>query len=96
MTPLAMYEVSELVEKNEEKEEIKKFIKKFSKIKPDDGKKLNEELEGLKILKLKKQDILKIIDFLPEDASDLNKVLIETSLNEDETNKILGAVKKYR
>ncbi|MBI2124317.1 hypothetical protein HYT92_00855, partial [Candidatus Pacearchaeota archaeon] len=46
--------------------------------------------------KLKPENIAKIIDFLPEDASDINKIFIDTGLDENETAKIIEIVKKYR
>src|SRR3989338_509217 len=40
--------------------------------------------------------IVKIVDLLPEDASDINKIFSDISLNEDEVNKILGIVKNSK
>ena len=71
------------------------FIKKFSKLDLKNAEKLEEELESLDLIKLKEEYIIKIIDLLPEDAADLNKILVDVSLDEDETKKILEVVKKY-
>jgi DNA-directed RNA polymerase subunit F len=38
---------------------------------------------------------VKIVDFLPEDAADLIKILPGVSLNQDEITKILEIAKKY-
>jgi DNA-directed RNA polymerase subunit F len=98
-TPLNMNEVQEILEgvpDNEKKEEMKIFLKKFLKTKPEKAKKLKEELEKLDMLKIKREHIVKIVDLLPEDASDLNKIFADVSLNEDETNKILEIVKKTK
>ena len=95
MKPLCMAEAKKIVEASKEKDkEIVGFLKKFIKIdkKIDEMK---EELEDTGIIKLKEADIVKIIDVLPEDASDLNKIFSEISLDEDETNKILEVVKKF-
>jgi len=92
--PMSLAEVKEMLP--EEKEEIEKFIKSFTKIKPENARKLKEELTGLGILKIKPGDIAKIIDILPEDASDLNKILVDTSLSEDEVNKILEVIKRHK
>ena len=70
------------------------LLKKFLKIKPEKAKKIKEELEALDLLKMKNEHIVKIIDLLPEDASDLNKIFTDVSLTEDETNKILDVIHK--
>ena len=99
MQPLDMSESKKILESLEETDKIKQvdaFIKKFSKIKSDKSKKLKEELKNLELLKLKEEDIVKIIDLMPEDVLDLNKIFVDVALNEDETNKILEAIKKYK
>jgi DNA-directed RNA polymerase subunit F len=39
---------------------------------------------------------VKIVDFVPTDVSELNKVIIEVSLDADEITKILDVTKKYK
>ena len=92
--PMSMAEVKGML--TEEKTEMEKFVKTFSKMKPDEAKKFREELEKLEIIKMKPETLVKVIDLLPEDASDLNKIFIDVSLDEDEINKILEVVKKYK
>jgi DNA-directed RNA polymerase subunit F len=97
--PLSMPEVKKLlsgIEDNERKKQLEVFIKKFSKIQIKKALDLKKELEGLNMIKLKPEYIVKIIDALPEDTPDLNKIFIDVSLDEDETNKILETVKKYK
>ena len=53
-------------------------------------------MKKLDSMKIKKEHIVKIINLLPADSSDLNKIFTDVSLDEDETNKILEIVKKYR
>jgi DNA-directed RNA polymerase subunit F len=99
MQELSMAEVRKLIkdtEDDEKKKELESFIKKFSKIQGKKAEELRKELESLEILKLKSEYIVKIIDTLPEDAADLNKIFSDVSLDEDETNKVLEIVKKYR
>lgn len=94
--PLNLFEVKEILENmsdNEKKTQMELYLKKFSKIKLEQIKKIKQGLQALDLLKIKNQHIAKIIDFLPEDASDLNKIFIDVSLTEDETNKILGIIK---
>ena len=96
---LSMAESLELLESIEgdedKKKELRGFMKKFIQIKLDDAKKLKKEIQDLNLIKIKQEHIVKIIDLLPETASELNKILTDISLNEDETNKILEIVKKY-
>ena len=67
-TPLNMNEV-ELINKDlvesDKKQEIELFLKKFLKTKNDKAKKIKEELEKLDLLKIKREHIVKIVDFLP-------------------------------
>jgi DNA-directed RNA polymerase subunit F len=93
--PLTLAEVQDLVQDNEKGEEIKKFLKTFIKIDAKKAIQMKQELIDLDLIKLKESSIIKIIDFMPEDSSELNKILIDVSLDEEETNKILDVVKKY-
>lgn len=92
--PLSLAEAKELL--GEGREEIEKFIKSFSKMKPEDAKKMRGEIESLGIIKMKSEHLVKIIDIMPEDAADLNKIFVDVSLSEDEAEKILNVVKQYR
>lgn len=94
-----MNEVEEIVKElpdDEKKQEIELFLKKFLKTRLNQAKKIKEELENLDLIKMKRDHIVKIIDLLPEDASDLNKIFIDVSLNENEINKILEIVKNSK
>jgi DNA-directed RNA polymerase subunit F len=97
--PLSMSEVSEIlkdIDDSDKKQEIELYLKKFLKAKPDQTKKIKDALEELDSLKIKREHIVKIMDILPGDASDLNKVFTDVSLSEDETNKILEIVKSSK
>ncbi len=97
--PLDMEEVKDIIgslEDSEKKKQLDAFIKKFSKITSSKAEQLRKELEDLGLLKLKKEYIVKIVDLLPKDAQDLNKIFVDVSLDEDETNKIFEIVKKYK
>ena len=98
-TPLNMNEVHEILKEipdGSKKQEMESFLKKFVKATPAQAKKIKEELDRIDLLKLKREHIVKIIDMLPEDASDLNKIFIDVSLSEDETSKILEIVKNSK
>jgi DNA-directed RNA polymerase subunit F len=96
MKPLDMQEVKELIGDKEDNKDILAFIKKFSKISHKESKELKKELNELNIVKMNEKDIAKIIDFLPEDAADLNKIVNDVSLDENEISKVLEVVKKYK
>lgn len=94
--PVTMSEVFELVGDSEKSENIKKFIKEFGVLSFDKTKEMIDELKGLELLKLKDEHIVKLADFVPVSAAELNKVILEVSLDADEVNKILEVTKKYR
>ena len=98
-TPLNMNEVQEILKNipdSEKKEQMDDFLKKFLNTKKEQAKKIKESIEKLDLLKIKIEHIVKIVDMLPEDASDINKIFVDVSLNEDETNKILEIVKNNK
>lgn len=92
--PMSMAEVAGRIENKEDTSHI--FIKRFVEMDRESAEDMKKELQSLEIIQLKSQHIAKIIDFLPEDLADLNKVLVDVNLSEDESNKILGTVKKNR
>ena len=96
--PVSMAEALEYVKSAEEDSEtdVKGFIKKFVKITPSKAKELQKKLEELDLMKVRDEHIVKIIDILPEDQEELNKIFVEISLDEDESKKILDAVKEFR
>ena len=77
---------------------IHDLLKKVVKLKPEEAKKLKEELLALGIIKLKERDVVKIADFLPEDAEDIRKIFFGQGINldENEINSILEKIKKYK
>lgn len=94
---VSMSEAKEFLSKQNEKEaEINAFIEKFTDINSEQAKDMKEKLESLDMMKMKKENISKIIDMLPEDAEDLNKIFTDVSLDEDENKKILEIVKEFK
>ncbi len=92
--PLSMAEASEYINKNDS--EIMAFIKKFNKLKIKEAKELKKEIENLNIIKIKPENIVKVMDILPETPEELNKIFIDVSLDEDETKNILETIKKFK
>ena len=95
--PLSMAEVLEYVKKGEETDsEIIGFIKKFNKLKTKEAGELKQEIDSLNIIKIKPDYAVKLIDLLPENSEELNKIFVDVSLDEDETKKILDTIKKFK
>jgi DNA-directed RNA polymerase subunit F len=80
----------------EESARIIPFINKFVKTKPEKAIELKNKLKELDVIKVKDEHIAKIIDTMPQDANDLNKIFVEVSLDEDETKKLLDVIKEYK
>lgn len=94
---LSMMESLEYLKKADEKEkELITFIKKFSKLGIKDAKEFRKKLEELNLIKIKSEHISKIIDLIPENVQDLNKIFVDVSLDEDEIKKILEVVKEFK
>ena len=93
---LSMAEASEYIKKIESESEVIGFIKKFTAITPKEAKEIRKKITEFGLMKIREEHISKIIDILPEDSSDLNKIFVDMSLDEDETNKILDTIKQYK
>lgn len=95
--PLSMAEALEYIEDKKDSEaDIRKLIKKIVKLDPETAVKLRGKLSSLGLLKLKKENISKVIDIMPENQDNLNKIFTDVVLDEDESKKILEAIKEFR
>jgi DNA-directed RNA polymerase subunit F len=94
-TPATLAEVKVIISKLEERKELKDYFKKFTHLKKDKASDLQKEIQALNNIKIKEEDIAKIVDFLPKTQEELNKILTEVSLSEEETNAILAITGKY-
>lgn len=94
-TPLALAYVKEYTKGVDETKPIVPYLKKFCKLSKADADKLAAELRALNNLKMKEENIVKMLDVLPHDSEDLGKVFLDVSLTEEEANAILAAVKNY-
>jgi DNA-directed RNA polymerase subunit F len=84
-----------LIGDSEKAQNVKDFIKKFSKMKLEDATKMKEELTALDLVQLKEDHIVSLVNFVPKDSIELNKVLSGVSLNQEEVDKILNVTKNY-
>ncbi|MEK6757526.1 MAG: hypothetical protein AABX88_00205 [Nanoarchaeota archaeon] len=98
--PISMAEASEYIavgkEHKEGETDVKGFIKKFVKLSAKDAKEMRKVIVGLGLMKIRDEHVPKIIDIMPENAEDLNKIFNDMGLDEDETKKILETVKQFK
>ena len=95
MKPLCIAEVKNLVGDMDDRKELNDYIKKFGNLSKEDSLKLGDEIRGLDNMKIKEENIVKIVDFVPKTSEELNKIFTDVSLDEEECNKILEIVKGY-
>lgn len=96
MQPLCLEEAKKLSEENEGKEELGEYFKKFVKIKKKDVEPFKKDLKSIESHKMKEEYVIKIMDIMPEDSTDVNKIFVDVSLDENEIKQILDIVAKYR
>ncbi len=94
--PLSMAESLEYLKKNEKNSEVESFVKRFTELGVKDAKELRKKISELNILKINQEHISKIIDLLPDNSIDLNKIFVGVSLDDDETKRILDIIKEYK
>jgi len=82
--------------KNEQGAKVISFVKKFTGLKAKDAKEMRGKIDELGLIKLNESQVTKIIDLLPENPEEVNKIFTDVSLDEDETNKIIDIVKQYK
>lgn len=92
--PISMAEAEQYLKEDES--DLIGFIRKFTTISSKDSEEMRKEIEALDNMKLKPEHIVKIIDTLPENSEDLNKIFSDLSLDENEANQIFEIVKKYK
>jgi len=96
MKPLTLVEAKKIVDENEGMESLALYFKKYIKLKMKDVEEMRKEISDLKNHKIKEDHIVKIIDFLPEDASEVNKIFTDVSLDENEIKQITAIVAKHK
>jgi len=90
-----MAEATEYVDKTSGAE-VLAFIKKFTGISAKDGKEMREKITSLGSIKIDERSVGKIIDLMPENKEELNKILVGISLEDDEIKSILDIVKEFK
>jgi DNA-directed RNA polymerase subunit F len=99
--PITIAEVKKMLEDLSEHYELTyeqnlalDHVTKFSKLDEKSAKKLVEELSEL----IKKTQAIKVVDIMPEDLADLRLIFAKErgSFKQEDMEKILGIVEKYR
>ena len=72
------------------------FIGKFTSVKPNEANEIKSKIKELKLIKVKSEHIVKVIDLLPDNNVDLNKIFTDVALDENEAKKILDIIKEYK
>lgn len=90
MTPLSMPESIKYVKEPE----VKAFIKKFTDLNEKKAEELRKKLEDLNLIKLNEKHISKIIDLMPEEKEDVQKILPDSNLDDEEKDAILNTIKE--
>ena len=94
-TPVTMAEANEIIKKLEDKQPLQDYMKNFTKLTKDKAEKLRKEITDLNNMKIKEEQIIKIVDFLPTEKEELNKIVMDVTLSEEESNAILEITKRY-
>ena len=94
--PLALAEVAELVKKHEgfENKLTATYLKAFSSLKFSEAQEIEKKIRALDNVKIKDSHIVKVLDFMPQDAEDINKIFSDSSLSEEEIQAILQILRK--
>ena len=80
--PLSIPEVLGYLEKiDKSNPEAIGFLKKFTKLKKEEAEAFLKKLEDLNLLKLRLEHCVKIVDLMPENEDELNKIFTDVSLD---------------
>jgi len=90
--PISMGELLEYTES----EELTNFIKKFTDFNQKKAKELRQKLESLDLMKMSPDYLVKIIDLMPDNQEELNKIFTGANLDENESKKILDTIKNFK
>lgn len=93
--PLTLADVKDYAKEVDESKPTHAFLKAFAKLDSKDANKLLADLQSLNNPKLRESQLVKIVDFLPKDTEEVNKIVAEASLTEEEANAIVEKIKQY-
>lgn len=93
--PLTLAEVKSYLKDTEENKVMHDYLKSYSKLSEDKAHDMMKDINALNNPKVKEEHLIQIVDFLPQDSEDLNKIFVDIMLTEEESNAILAIIKKY-
>ncbi len=93
--PLTLAEAKELIKDLEEKQVLHDYFKTFTTLSAHDAKECVQKLHALNSQKLNDAHIVKLVDVLPKDIEDVNKVCNDLSLTEEEASAVLAITTKF-
>ncbi|MBS3072066.1 hypothetical protein J4408_03680 [Candidatus Pacearchaeota archaeon] len=93
--PLSMAELKDHIKNIEEKKNLEDYLKAFTKLKKDKAEALAKDIHALNNPKIKEEQVIKVVDFLPKTQEEVNKIFIDATLSEEEANAVVEIVKKY-
>lgn len=93
--PLTLGEVQDYAKHLDESKPMHAYLKAFAKLSKSDAHKLFSELQSINNPKLRDSHLVKIVDFLPKDSEELNKIVPEAGLSEEEAQAIVEKTKQY-
>lgn len=94
-TALTLAQVKAYASDAEENKALADYLKAFCKLPKEKAEGLAREIQALNNPKIKDELVVKVADLLPQDAEDVNKIFLENSLSEEETQALLAIVKNY-
>ena len=101
--PLPLSKVKTIIEKRKKEGELSyeqnltlEYVKKFSKLKPEKSSALIKELEAIE--KINEKAAIALTDFMPKNMDELRLFFSKERyvLSDEESNKILEVLNKYR
>ncbi len=93
--PLPLASIEAHLPDIESKKPLRLFLKKFAKLSEEKAKKLLDELRKINNPRLKEAHLIKLVDFLPADFEEINKVVPDAGLTEAEGNALLEVISRY-
>ncbi len=78
-------------------EKILEFLRRFNRLSKNDYIKARKELLGLELSKLEEEHIIKILDLMPKNGTELRSIVSHsgTVLVDENVTKILDVLKNY-
>jgi DNA-directed RNA polymerase subunit F len=93
--PVTLGEAKSLIGNLEDRKVLNDYFKTFNHLSKEDAIKIAESVRNLNNLKIKEDEVIKIADFLPKSAEEVNKIFNGVGLTEEEISSIINLVKEY-